>query len=93
MHEKVLSILDEDYRQWIVSLKKRYRQSQLKAAVKVKRGAYFVLLVAWPRYRHDETRGEMGSGLLRHAFQGSSAITSGCEGILGPQSTMYEAIL
>lgn len=35
MHEKVLSILDEDYRQCIVSLKKRYRQSQLKAAVKV----------------------------------------------------------
>ena len=35
MHEKVLSILDADYQQWIVSLKKRYRQSQLKAAVKV----------------------------------------------------------
>ena len=35
MHEKVLSILDTDYQQWIVSLKKRYRQSQLKAAVKV----------------------------------------------------------
>lgn len=35
MHEKVLSILDANYQQWIVSLKKRYRQSQLKAAVKV----------------------------------------------------------
>ena len=35
MHEKVLSILDADYQQWIVSLKKRYRQSQLKAAAKV----------------------------------------------------------
>ena len=35
MHEKVLSILDTDYQQWIASLKKRYRQSQLKAAVKV----------------------------------------------------------
>ena len=35
MHEKVLSILDTDYQQWIASLKKRYRQSQLKAAAKV----------------------------------------------------------
>ena len=35
MHEKILSILDTDYQQWIASLKKRYRQSQLKAAVKV----------------------------------------------------------
>ena len=35
MHEKVLSILDANYQQWIVSLKKRYRQSQLKAAAKV----------------------------------------------------------
>lgn len=52
-----------------------------------------VLLVAWPRYRHDETRGEMGSGLLRHAFQESSAIASGCEGILGPQPSEDEAIL
>lgn len=35
MNEKVLSILDDDYQRWISSLKKRYRQSQIKAAVKV----------------------------------------------------------
>jgi len=35
MSEKVLSILDDDYQRWISSLKKRYRQSQIKAAVKV----------------------------------------------------------
>lgn len=35
MQEKVLSIRDEDYQCWIISLKKRYRQSQIKAAVKV----------------------------------------------------------
>ena len=34
-HRKILDILDTDYQQWIASLKKRYRQSQLKAAVKV----------------------------------------------------------
>ena len=34
MHGKKI-VLDADYQQWIVSLKKRYRQSQLKAAVKV----------------------------------------------------------
>ena len=67
MHEKVLSILDADYRQWIVSLKKRYR--------------------------HDETRGEMGSGLLWHAYQGSSAIASGCEGILLSEPPLYASIL
>ena len=33
--EKVLSILDDDYQNWIIELKKRYRQSQLKAAVHV----------------------------------------------------------
>ncbi len=33
--EKVLSILDEDYQNWIKELKKRYRQSQIKAAVHV----------------------------------------------------------
>lgn len=32
---KPISILDKDYRQWIAVLTKRYRQSQLKAAVKV----------------------------------------------------------
>ena len=35
MPEKALPVLGADYRQWIVSLKKRYRQSQLKAAAKV----------------------------------------------------------
>ncbi len=35
MNEKVLSIIDADYQEWIVSLKKRYRESQLKAAIKV----------------------------------------------------------
>ena len=35
MSEKVLSILDDDYQRWISSLKKRYRQSQIKAAVAV----------------------------------------------------------
>ena len=33
--EKVLSILDDDYQNWIVELKKRYKQSQIKAAVHV----------------------------------------------------------
>lgn len=33
--EKVLSILDKDYQNWIVDLKKRYKQSQIKAAIKV----------------------------------------------------------
>lgn len=32
---KVLSILDDDYQNWIVDLKKRYRQSQIKAAIRV----------------------------------------------------------
>ena len=33
--EKVLSILDKDYQNWINNLKKRYKQSQIKAAIKV----------------------------------------------------------
>ena len=33
--EKVLSILDIDYQNWIKDLKVRYRQSQIKAAVHV----------------------------------------------------------
>lgn len=33
--DKVLSIVDNDYLYWIGDLKKRYRQSQIKAAVKV----------------------------------------------------------
>lgn len=33
--EKVLSIYDEEYQNWIVDLKKRYKQSQIKAAIKV----------------------------------------------------------
>lgn len=33
--EKVLSILDDDYQNWILDLKKRYKQSQIKAAVHV----------------------------------------------------------
>lgn len=34
-NEKVLSILDIDYRNWISDLKKRYKQSQIKAAIHV----------------------------------------------------------
>ena len=33
--KKTLSILETDYRDWIVDLKKRYKQSQIKAAIKV----------------------------------------------------------
>ncbi len=33
--EKVLSIFDDDYQNWINDLKKRYKQSQIKAAIKV----------------------------------------------------------
>lgn len=33
--EKVLSIFDDDYQNWIVDLKKRYKQSQIKAAISV----------------------------------------------------------
>lgn len=33
--EKVLSILDKDYQNWLVDLKRRYKQSQIKAAIKV----------------------------------------------------------
>ena len=33
--QKVLSILDDDYQNWITDLKKRYRQSQIKAAIHV----------------------------------------------------------
>lgn len=33
--EKVLSILDQEYQNWIVDLKKRYKQSQIKAAIKI----------------------------------------------------------
>ena len=32
---KSINILDEDYLQWVQDLCKRYRQSQIKAAVKV----------------------------------------------------------
>ena len=32
---KPISILDKDYLQWVKELCKRYRQSQIKAAVKV----------------------------------------------------------
>ncbi len=32
---KFINILDEDYLQWVQSLCKRYRQSQIKAAVRV----------------------------------------------------------
>ena len=32
---KPISILDKDYLQWVKELSKRYRQSQIKAAVKV----------------------------------------------------------
>lgn len=35
VNEKVLSILDNDYQNWITELKSRYRKSQIKAAVKV----------------------------------------------------------
>ena len=34
-NEKVLSILDNDYRNWIKELKSRYRKSQIKAAIRV----------------------------------------------------------
>ena len=30
--EKVLTIIDDDYQKWLVELKKRYQQSQIKAA-------------------------------------------------------------
>ncbi|MCR5693304.1 MAG: PDDEXK nuclease domain-containing protein [Bacilli bacterium] len=33
--QKVLSILDDDYQNWITDLKKRYRQSQIKASIHV----------------------------------------------------------
>ena len=33
--EKAISILDKDYLQWVKELCKRYRKSQIKAAVKV----------------------------------------------------------
>ncbi len=32
-----INILDDDYLQWVQDLCKRYRQSQIKAAVKVNR--------------------------------------------------------
>lgn len=32
---KPITILDKDYLQWVSELSKRYRQSQVKAAVKV----------------------------------------------------------
>ena len=35
MNGKILSIIDDDYQRWVTALKKRYRQSQIKAAVKV----------------------------------------------------------
>ena len=35
MTKKVLSIFDEGYEQWVTALKQRYRQSQVKATVKV----------------------------------------------------------
>lgn len=34
-NEKVFSILDNDYRNWIKELKSRYKQSQIKAAIRV----------------------------------------------------------
>ena len=33
--DKSISILDKDYKQWVKALVVRYRQSQIKAAVKV----------------------------------------------------------
>ena len=35
VNEKVLSILDNDYQNWIKELKTRYKQSQIKAAIRV----------------------------------------------------------
>ena len=35
MDGKVVSIFDNDYKNWLVELKQRYKQSQIKAAVKV----------------------------------------------------------
>lgn len=32
---KAISILDKDYKQWVKALVVRYRQSQIKAAIKV----------------------------------------------------------
>ena len=32
---KTISIIDKDYKQWVKALAKRYRQSQIKAAVRV----------------------------------------------------------
>ena len=37
---KSINILDKDYTQWIKELSSRYRQSQIKAAVKVNQGFY-----------------------------------------------------
>ena len=35
VNKKVLSIFDSDYQNWIKELKTRYKQSQIKAAVRV----------------------------------------------------------
>ena len=35
MNSKAISILDKDYKQWVATLGKRFRQSQIKAAVSV----------------------------------------------------------
>ena len=42
---KGLTIIDKDYTQWVENLSVRYRQSQIKAAVRVNRelGAVLVL--------------------------------------------------
>ncbi len=55
---KSISIIDEDYKQWIQELKTRYRSSQIKAAVKVNQE---VLLYYWELGRdivekHAESR-------------------------------------
>lgn len=41
---KSISILDKEYKDWILGLSQRYRRSQIKAAVKVNRE---ILLEPW----------------------------------------------
>jgi hypothetical protein len=61
---KSITILDKDYKQWILDLKARFRNSQVKAAVKVNQE---VLRYYWELGRdivemHAETR--WGDGVI-----------------------------
>lgn len=50
---KGLTIIDKDYTQWVENLSVRYRQSQIKAAVRVNREFAQVLLGTWSRHRRN----------------------------------------